>query len=240
MKKKNDGDTLQAFKRTFEIVAYGSGYETVFNDFMEMCICAFTRNPTTGLSYYEGEYLERIEPYKKNEKMNHFPHLLGILIAYMEKHKDDTEGNDLLGTFYEQELSRGRNGQFFTPFHICELMASLNEDNDTSPKNVLDPCCGSGRMLLAYSKKSPLQHRFYGIDIDPMCVKMTAINLFLNGRSGEVLCANALNPNDFRFAYRVSHFPLGIFKIESKEESRLWQMNQHIPERPKVGQLSLF
>ena len=72
------------------------------------------------------------------------------------------------------------------------------------------------------------RHEYYGIDVDHTCVKMTAINLFLNGVfHSEVMCADALRPGDFRMSYRISFLPLGIFRIEEKEKSKLWQMYQN-------------
>ena len=80
---------------------------------------------------------------------------------------------------------------------------------------------------MAHGKKSIQHHSYYGIDVDPVCVKISAINLFLNGLSGELMCANALAPDEFRFGYRLSFLPLGIFKIENKEQSLLWQMHRN-------------
>jgi len=81
-------------------------------------------------------------------------------------------------------------------------------------------------MLLAAYKVTGPGHECYGIDIDRTCVKMTALNLFLNGVwNGEVMCANSLQPDDFVISYRISFSPLGIFKIEDKEKSKLWQMH---------------
>lgn len=241
--------TISSFKTLFEKASYGCNYSTAFEDFLTMCICAFTRKFDTGLSHYEVEYLQIIEPYKANGRLEYFPRLLGELIAYMEAHKDDSEGNDLLGEFFQQELTNGRNGQYFTPFHVCSMMAGMThgDQEQTNPVKICDPTCGSGRMLLAYGKQSKSLNYYYGIDLDPVCVKMTAINLFLNGLRGEVMCANALAPDDFRFGYRISFFPLGIFKIEKKEESLLWQMHRNSflmnPEKiteQKPSQLVLF
>lgn len=56
---------------------------------------------------------------------------------------------------------------------------------------------------------------------------MTALNLFLNGMwNSEVMCANALMPDDFVGAYHISLLPLGIFKIEEKEKSLLWYLHK--------------
>jgi hypothetical protein len=55
---------------------------------------------------------------------------------------------------------------------------------------------------------------------------MTALNLFLNGVfEAEVMCADALSPNDFRMSYAISFMPLGIFRIEDREKSSLWHMH---------------
>jgi len=57
---------------------------------------------------------------------------------------------------------------------------------------------------------------------------MAAIHLFLSGMfHSEVMCANFLEPDDFRFSYRISFFPFGIFKIEEKEKSLLWHLNKN-------------
>ncbi len=80
-------------------------------------------------------------------------------------------------------------------------------------------------MLLASSKELGRYQEYYGVDIDPVCVKMSAINLFLNGMfRWEVLCANALIPGDFTFSYRISFLPFGVFRIKEKENSRLWHL----------------
>jgi hypothetical protein len=83
-------------------------------------------------------------------------------------------------------------------------------------------------MLRAAQKELGPGHEYYGIDIDRTCVKVTALNLFLHGAwNSEVMCANALSPNDFVIASHISFLPLGIFKIEEKEKSRLWHLQKN-------------
>jgi type I restriction enzyme M protein len=224
--------TISSFKKVFEKAAYGSSYNRVFEDFLTICICAFTQNILTGKSFYENEYMSIIEPYKANKTLQYFPELLAELVMYMEENKDNSQGNDLLGEFFQQEITHGRNGQFFTPFNICSFMGQIVSNEDTKSLNVLDPACGSGRMLTAMAQNAIIPHRYYGVDIDPLCVKMTAINLFLNGLRGEVICANALMPDDFKFGYRISFFPLGIFKIQDKEHSTIYTSSQTAFSKP--------
>jgi hypothetical protein len=47
----------------------------------------------------------------------------------------------------------------------------------------------------------------------------------------EVMCADALRPDDFVIAYHISFLPLGIFKIEVKEESILWNLHRNSFEK---------
>lgn len=237
---------IRSFKILFDKASYGYNYAKVFEDFLTICICAFSRNIKTGLSYYEDEYLEIIKPYKANNTLDYFPKLLAEMVLYMEENKDNAQGNDLLGEFFEQEITNGRNGQFFTPFPVCMFMSKITSDKETKSLNIIDSSCGSGRMLMAFAKNATRIHSYYGIDIDPVCVKMSAINLFLNGMKGEVICADALRSDDFRFGYRISIIPLGIFKIEKKEDSIIWRMNQDVMSKMKeenIGantQLRLF
>jgi len=219
-------ENISSFKSLFEKAAYGSHYAKAFDDFLTMCICCFSFNLETKLSNYEVEYLRIIEPYKANNTLKYFPELLAEMVVYMEENMNNAQGNYLLGEFFQQEVTHGRNGQFFTPFHVTDMIAQMVKDEETESLNVLDPACGSGRMLLAFGKQSSIPHNYFGIDIDPLCTKMTAINLFLNGLRGEVICANALIPDNFYFGYRISFLPLGIFKIEMKEGSVIWHMNQ--------------
>jgi N-6 DNA Methylase len=62
-----------------------------------------------------------------------------------------------------------------TPHSIVEMMVRMlmNPEEDLREKTVMDPCVGSGRMLLHASNFSL---RLYGIDIDASLVKLTYLN----------------------------------------------------------------
>jgi hypothetical protein len=228
LSKGNFAESLLSISSRFSLF-------NVFEDFLTMSIAACTQNPQTRKSWYEDEYLNTISPYKDSELRHEFPKAFLYLVQEMEEKKDSSSGNDVLGEFFEQHISNGRKGQFFTPYHLCKCMASIvqgrekAEINDLEeadkPKRMIDPCCGSGRMLIASRNVHGALHEYYGIDIDHTCVKMTALNLFFNGVwNSEVMCANALYPGDFVIAYRISLLPLGIFKIEEKKNSKLWHL----------------
>jgi type I restriction-modification system DNA methylase subunit len=235
MLSQNSSMTTQqeSFAQLMDKFQYRYDLSRVFEDFLTMSMCAVTQNLQTGVSYYEDLYLETIAPYKTDELRHQFPKLFGALVFEMEERLGSSSGNDVLGEYYEQNLSKKKGkGQFFTPWHMCKLMAGISVGNDskdvTKPLRIIDPCCGSGRMLLASATCHGKHRHYYGIDIDHTCVKMATLNLFFNGIfHAEVMCADALDPNDFRISYRISKYPLGIFRIEDKEKSYLWYSAQH-------------
>ncbi len=234
---KTKEETFESLIKQFE---YRYDLRTVFDDFLTLCICAFSHNPLTGKSHDEELYLETIEKYKNDELRHRFPEMLAVLVNQMEERVGSGLGNDVLGEFYEQNLYRKGASQYFTPWPICSFMAKITGNNSIVathwPLRILDPCCGSGRMLLASAQENGKKQEYYGIDIDQTCVKMTAINLFLNGMfHSEVMCSNALSPNDFRVSYKISFLPFGIFRITEKEDSLLWhlQVNSFTKVQPK-------
>jgi type I restriction-modification system DNA methylase subunit len=234
--KESFGTALNAFQNYFDA-------RRVFDDFLTLTMCAVTQIPGEGISHYEDLYLKTIEPYKKHGLCNHFAEALALLIIEMDDCPVGSIRKDVLGTYYEGHISRGKLGQFFTPMHVCELMATLNKGEvnvSGASKRILDPCCGSGRMLLAGAKVHGPHNLFYGIDIDQTCAKMAALNLFLNGIfGGEIMCANALSPDSFEISYKISMLPLGIFRIEDKEASLLWNSNRDLYTRKDATKTTL-
>ena len=228
--KKTKQETFATLIKEFE---YRYDLRTVFNDFLTLTTCTFSPDPATGLSYDEELYLQTIEPYKTDKLRHHFPKMLACLTGEMEDRVGSDMGNDVLGEFYEQNLYRKGASQYFTPWPICSFMAKASTDTidihaTREPLRILDPCCGSGRMLLASAKENGPLHEYYGIDIDHTCVKMTAINLFLNGMFHcEVMCGDALCPDDFRGCYKTSFLPFGLFRIAEKEESYLFMLHKN-------------
>lgn len=212
--------------------SFGYRYDLrpVFDDFLIITMCAVTQNPLTGKSHYEDLYMETIAKYVKDDLRHQFPKLFGALVMEMEDRRESGMGNDVLGDYYEQNFCRKNSGQFFTPWPICQLMAhcTCGEAKADGKQRILDPTCGSGRMLVSSAKILGTKHEYYGIDIDHTCVKMAALNLFLNGIfHAEIMCADALSPDDFRTSYALSLLPFGIFRIEDKERSRLWHMHRN-------------
>lgn len=85
--------------------------------------------------------------------------------------------HDYVGEWIAMQKSSKWNPHAFfpTPHNVVECMVRMNmeHEEDMRSKTVLDPCVGSGRMLLHASNYSL---RLYGVDIDPTMVKVTLLN----------------------------------------------------------------
>lgn len=92
-------------------------------------------------------------------------------------------GGDLLGALLESVRGGKPRGAFYTPYNVTYMMASMA---DAKPgESVIDPACGSGRMLLAALQVCRERHdgvpRLVGIDIDAEAVRVCKLNLLLAG-----------------------------------------------------------
>ena len=210
-KKETFSTLLKEFEHRYEL-------RSVFDDFLTIAICSFA-----DIQSPEGElYTKTMLKYEDRFRRN-FSEMLILLICEMDKRTDDEDGNDVLGEFFETEF-----GEKNIQWSVCLFMAKVTRaDNDVvleeSRDNVLrilDPCCRSGRMLHASATIHDRRHRYYGISIDHTCVKMTALNLFLNNvYDAEVMWADVNDPDDFRISYITSYSPFGVFQVTEKEKS---------------------
>lgn len=136
----------------------------------------------TGLDCYSGREGEE------------FGRLFGIYCLAVES----MPFRDILGElFMELDVNSARNGQYFTPWHIADMMARMQFSREQfrdiiaakGEVSVHDPCCGSGVMLLAFASVVYSETgewglgklRLYGSDIDLRCVHMCRIQLRMNG-----------------------------------------------------------
>ena len=98
---------------------------------------------------------------------------------------------DLFGDAYEFLISNyaanaGKSGgEFFTPQEVSNLLARIVTVGKTEIRNVYDPACGSGSLIIATTEKLKKlgygKRDFYFIanDIDDRCVKMAFIQCTL-------------------------------------------------------------
>ena len=163
-----------------------------FDDFLQMTVCALSGGQM------ESQYLAVVKKYTEGKSgqrgCDRLARLLGQLVEAMESTAQQTR--DILGDLFEGAITYGEHGQYLTPEPLTHLMANLalaetKPPEPPKPRTVCDPCCGSGRLLLAVAEER--RHwEFIGQDVDLRCVRMTAINLALRNLYGYVVWGNSL------------------------------------------------
>jgi len=120
-----------------------------FEDFLHMSLCL------TG-GQLEELYLATVKKHSEGPQgkrgCDSIAHAFGTLVNQME----DTR-KDILGDLFQGGITYGEAGQYLTPEPICQMIAAMtvSEDEGSNKKSVCDPCCGSGRMLLAVADLKP-------------------------------------------------------------------------------------
>jgi hypothetical protein len=212
-------EQLKSFSQYILQIGYKYGLHSVFDDFLEMVVCSLS------LGAKEDRYHEIVRNYEKPDAYL-MAEAFGALVIEMDNNGEGLK--DGFGDFYMEYLCHGRNGQFFTPEPICDMMARILNPAGFG-KRVADCCCGSGRMLLAAAKINR-DSLFFGADIDRTCAMMCLINLCLNGLLGEVCWMDTLM-NRFYTGWRVELHPeKGVPYIREITETESY-MVLRLPEK---------
>lgn len=196
-------DWRKEFLSSFRRLTYHHQSWRVWSDFVEMAACAISnRVDRANYDTREKRYMEIIRLYDRAE-IEELPKLLACVAGALE----ENPRQDFLGTvFQELELSNHWKGQFFTPYHVCELMAEL-QAGDIAEKvqekgyvTVNDPACGAGALLIAFANVAKArrvnfqqQVLFVAQDIDPTAAHMCYIQLSLLGCPGYVIVGDTLS-----------------------------------------------
>jgi len=180
-------DNIKASKQRYE----------VFNDWVTMT--AATLYSWKNDKAVEEEYLEIAKQYSEEELKKH-GQLLGITVEALEKIEQDFLGE----VFTFGELTNTKRGQFFTPYNISRMMATMIVGEKNQNKNrvirINDPTCGAGGMLVAAAfamKDHEINYQqdayFVGQDVDGRCARMTFIQLSLIAAPALIICGNTLS-----------------------------------------------
>lgn len=204
--KKQKIDSKKEFLRVFNQLTNRHRSWDVWRDFIVMYACALS-NPMDKQHYDDREvlYLRTIKKYNKQEQP-----LFSELAAHTVMALEDNPEQDFLGSIYMSlNLGNQHNGQFFTPYHICELMAEVTMQDSVLKIEkegyitINDPCCGAGATLIAgvHAAKKRLEKAGYNYqnhilvvaqDIDMTVALMCYIQLSLLGVAGCVKVGNSL------------------------------------------------
>lgn len=214
-------------RKLFNKLSYRFDTSEVFSDFLDYALLVMKwQDRNRDFSYFEKKYKDHYDLFQK------------MLDQLSIESNNAGEGmKDTLGDFFMDEISHGRNGQYFTPQPICDMMALITMETIKDDQLITDPTCGSGRMLLAAGKLNR-KAIFIGSDIDMTCCKMAVINMLLNTMRGEITCMDALSM-EFRKAWQLDYKNIAGYnvpfwvEIKNKEDSFHF-MNQGEAVKPAV------
>lgn len=257
---------MHQYKRNFinflDNVNYSKRRSTVLEDFMEMAKIAIA-NPFYQSEKLEQRYLEIVKKYPKYD-VTSLCEMLAQVIKGLEYCPED-----FLGEIYMEIIgSQQKSGQFFTPYHVCDLMVRMTCDlsliehhvQEKGYITVAEPASGAGIMLIAL--RNLLNEQGYGTnqcfavttDCDRACMNMTYIQLSLLGIPALVQHGNSLTSEIWEQLYTAPYFASNfprIFQAKQMETvMRSFTNPNPMPveslveppdiELPEPKQLSLF
>jgi len=108
----------------------------------------------------------------------------GIELGDYQDKTNDTFGDayEYLMTMYASNAGKS-GGEFFTPQEVSELLANIAVVGKKQVNKVYDPACGSGSLLLKFSKvlgKENVRQGFYGQESSLTIYNLCRINMFLH------------------------------------------------------------
>jgi type I restriction-modification system DNA methylase subunit len=164
------------------------------------------------------------------------------------QYKIQNSDDDILGAFYQSLINvsqKSNKGSYYTP---SELLKGIKINPN---KTVLDPCCGSGSILLNVITKKHDQSKIFARDIDEIALKICFINLALffhdnnitaNISKQDITADNAVflfsnTPNE-RFDYIITNPPWGS-RFSEKEKKNLIELYPEL-ETSEIFSISLY
>lgn len=121
----------------------------------------------------------------------------------------ENKNDDILGAFYQsiQSISsKSKDGSFYTP---AEILTSI-----TIPESakVLDPCCGSGSILINTLSKNHNPDNIYAFDIDETALLICHINLILFFNNASI--SPHIKKHDLIFSEKMNLFSMDNEKYD--------------------------
>ena len=194
------------FMKTFDALCYGQSRYKIWDDFVNMAALSIVNAvDKKHFDVREERFMRIRKPYSEKE-FNGFAHLFSITALALE----ENPWQDFLGELYMRcDLGNDHAGQFFTPYHICEMMAKVivsgeegkirQEVKERGYVSLCDPCIGGGAMMIAgaqalYDLGINYQQEavFACQDIDSTVAMMAYLQLSLLGCPGYVVIGNSL------------------------------------------------
>lgn len=206
--------------KMIEEVGRRHGRQTVFRDFVTMSAVALSNLDFCQAEAREELYMQTVRKYTSEEAKT-IAHMFaelqnGLFVA----------PRDILGEIYMQlELGNSRIGQYFTPHHICELMAEItlmadlavseNVDKEVAKKGfvtISEPASGSGATIIAAMmslQRRGLNYQRHAhvtaVDLDSTSAMMAYVQLSLLHVPAVVVHGNSLTLEEYSHWYTPAH-----------------------------------
>jgi type I restriction-modification system DNA methylase subunit len=190
------------------------GRQTVFRDFVTMSAVALSKLDFRQAEAREQLYMQTVRKYTSEEAKT-IAHMFAELQNGLS-----VAPRDILGEIYMQlELGNSRIGQYFTPHHICELMAELSmSDNvveQVKKKGFItfsEPASGSGATIIAAMmslQRRGLNYQRHAhvtaVDLDSTSAMMAYVQLSLLHVPAVVVHGNTLTLEEYSHWYTPAH-----------------------------------
>lgn len=187
----------------------------VFRDFVLMIATAMSNAvDLRNRESREAMYMEAVRRYTP-EELQAFPKMSAELVMAMEASPRDVMGE----IFMELDLGNDRTGQFFTPMHVCDLMARLHVTDGMKAAiaskgfvTVSEPAAGGGAMIIALAQVLREEGINYqkaihvtAVDVDPTAVMMSYVQFSLMHIPAVVVHGNTLTLEEHSHWYTPAH-----------------------------------
>ena len=213
-------------------LAQSNGLNTVFTTFLEITATSIAAQMDPQNAEEREKRYQEMASKMTPEMLSSYARMFALLTLVTREYAEDP--CDILGDIYhELRLNNEWNGQFFTPNHICRLMAQLANvdvpEDKECPITINEPTCGSGTMVIgavwAMQRKGIDYRRksfFVAQDIDIRCVWMAYIQLSLYGIPAVVIHGNTLTMETWSQRYTpCAAVPFADIEQESSNTHRI-------------------
>lgn len=187
--------------RSFDRLCYKQSRWTIWSDFVMLSAISISNAVDKANADHREEMYRNAEAKYDAQEREEFSKMLAETIMGIDENPDQ----DFLGElFMRLELSNDHNGQFFTPYNVCRMMAEMCGDvQDRIERDgwasINDPCCGAGALLLAFAnacRRKEINYQqsvlFVAQDIDFIVGCMCYIQLSLLGCPGYVVIGDTI------------------------------------------------
>lgn len=228
---------MNTFEKKFKEIITSYDPQKVWEEWLDYCININLLTLSNQDLHFNG---------RENEYFELFKSFCNLMYEYVRKENTPsgvTGWSDFLGTFYETNVKTSykasARGQYFTPLHVCDVMAELTMINkDYNNEFLMDSCCGSGRFILAGHSKEPTIIG-YGIDLDSVACKMAVMNAYIHGARCTIINGNSLS-GEFIQGWKVNQY-LGVIPVPHIEPIQSFEEGlYYFGREPKVKSIEEY